>query len=452
MNKRRVLVTGLGMVTALGLDVKSSWQKALDGVCAIGRVTGAPNSPVQAVAEVNGADFLAIQERFKEDALKEGERRTMFALQAGYSSLADANLLEQPGQRWRMGVSLAAGLPINRLEDVAQWLTPQGQFDIAQFGRQCSQVQKDSIMRNNSNRAAAVVARRLQLWGPNCTVTTACASATQAIGTAFRMIRDGEADVMVCGGADSMINPVGLVFFVLLGAACTTTDRVEEACRPFDRRRSGLVMGEGAGLVVLEEQSHAIKRGARVYAEVAGYASSLDAYQVTAPPADGAGAVASMSGALADSYLRPQDIDYINAHGTSTKLNDRAETLAIKEVFKGHAHELVVSSSKSIFGHMLAASGGPEFVFTVLSVYTDEIHPTVNLTQPDPKCDLNYAPGKKISYRGQSSHDKSDSLLTVTGSDSLLTVAGSVRAALSNSFGFGGQNSSIIVKKWERRE
>ncbi|KJU86913.1 3-oxoacyl-ACP synthase, partial [Candidatus Magnetobacterium bavaricum] len=219
----------------------------------------------------------------------------------------------------------------------------------------------------------------------------------------------------------------------LLGAACTTTDRVEEACRPFDRRRSGLVMGEGAGLVVLEEESHALKRGAKIYAEVAGYASSLDAYQVTAPPADGAGAVASMVGALVDSNLHPADIDYINAHGTSTKLNDKAETLAIKEVFKQHAYQLVVSSSKSVFGHLLAASGGPEFVFTVMSVYTDEIHPTVNLTQPDPKCDLNYAPGKKVSYKGLASPGKP------------------VRAALSNSFGFGGQNSSIIVKKVDQR-
>lgn len=430
MNRQRVVVTGLGMVTALGLDVETSWQKALDGVCAIGRVAGAPHCPVQAVAEVSETDFLAISERFKEDALREGERRTMFALQAGYSSLADAGLLQQPGQRWRMGVSLAAGLPLNRLEDIAPWVTAQGQFDIARFGRQCGQVCNDGIMRNNSNRAAAVVARRLKLLGPNCTVTTACASATQAIGTAFRMIRDGEADVMVCGGADSMINPVGLVFFVLLGAACTTTDRVEEACRPFDRRRSGLVMGEGAGLVVLEEESHARRRGTRVYAEVAGYASSLDAYQVTAPPADGAGAVASMFGALADSGLSPQDIDYINAHGTSTKLNDKAETLAIKEVFKEHAHQLVISSSKSVFGHLLAASGGPEFVFTALSVYTDEIHPTVNLTQPDPKCDLNYAPAQKVSYKGLTSSGKS------------------VRAALSNSFGFGGQNSSIVIKKY----
>ncbi|MBF0345669.1 MAG: beta-ketoacyl-[acyl-carrier-protein] synthase family protein [Nitrospirae bacterium] len=429
MSKRRVVVTGVGMVTALGLDVQTNWQKALDGISAIGRVTGAPQSPVQAVAEVKAEDWAIIQERFKEDTLKDSERRTLFALQAGMSALTDAGLLEQPRERWRFGVSLAAGLPLNRLEDVAQWVDPRGQFDLAQFGRQCRQVQRDGIMCNNSNRAAAVLARRFELWGPNCTVTTACASATQAIGTAFRMIRDGDADVMLCGGADSMINPVGLVFFVLLNAACTTADKVEEACRPFDRRRSGLVMGEGAGLVVLEEQTHALNRGARIYGEVAGYASSLDAYQVTAPPADGAGAVASMSAALADADLSAEDIDYINAHGTSTKLNDRAETLAIKEVFKEHAYKLTVSSSKSIFGHLLAASGGPEFVFTVLSVYTDEIHPTVNLTQPDPKCDLNYVAGQKISCKGVASSGKS------------------VRAALSNSFGFGGQNSSVVFKK-----
>lgn len=216
--------------------------------------------------------------------------------------------------------------------------------------------------------------------------------------------------------------PVGLVFFVLLGAASTSSKDPRSACRPFDRSRSGLVMGEGAGVAVLEEESHAVKRGARIYAQVAGYGSTMDAYQVTAPHPKGVGAEKSMLAALRDADLNPEEIDYINAHGTGTKLNDAAETIAIKNVFKEHAHRVSISSSKSIIGHLLAASGGPEFVYTVLSVQRDKIHPTINLTNPDPKCVLDYVPNEKKPR--------------------------TVRAALSNSFGFGGQNATIVVKKY----
>jgi 3-oxoacyl-[acyl-carrier-protein] synthase II len=215
---------------------------------------------------------------------------------------------------------------------------------------------------------------------------------------------------------------VGLIFFVLLGAASVSTDDPLTSCRPFDRKRSGLVMGEGSGFVVLEEEGHANRRGAKIYAEVAGYGSSMDAYQVTAPHPMGIGAEQAMRFALRDAGILPEGIDYINAHGTSTKLNDTAETLAIKNVFQSHAKSLAVSSSKSMTGHLLSASGGPEFVYTVLSVYHDAIHPTINITHPDPKCDLDYVAG---GWREKT-----------------------VRAALSNSFGFGGQNASIIVKKY----
>ncbi|MBI5380191.1 MAG: beta-ketoacyl-[acyl-carrier-protein] synthase family protein, partial [Nitrospirae bacterium] len=268
--------------------------------------------------------------------------------------------------------------------------------------------------------------RRFNLGGMNATVTSACASATQAIGLAYRAVQRGDADLIVAGGADSMINPVGLVFFVLLQAAAAASGDLETICRPFDRKRSGLVMGEGAGFAVLEEEEHAGKRGARVYAEMSGYGSSMDAYQVTAPHPRGDGAVLAMQRALEDARLAPDDVDYINAHGTGTKLNDAAETLAIKRVFGDWAHKLAVSSSKSLIGHLLAASGGPEFVFTALSVRRDRIHPTINLTHPDPKCDLDYVPQAARSR--------------------------TVRAALSNSFGFGGQNASVLVKKYRERE
>jgi 3-oxoacyl-[acyl-carrier-protein] synthase II len=260
------------------------------------------------------------------------------------------------------------------------------------------------------------------LKGANTTVTSACASATQALGSAYRAVKRGDADLILAGGADSMINPVGLIFFVLLGSVALSKIEPESLCRPFDRKRSGLVMGEGAGMAVLEDESHALARGAKIYAEVAGYASTMDAWRLTAPHPEGQGAEASMERALADSEMTPDQIDYINAHGTSTKLNDLAETIAIKKVFGQYANQVAISSSKSLIGHLLAGSGGPEFVFTALSVARDEIHPTINLTNPDPKCDLDYVPNamrRKV-----------------------------VRAALSNSFGFGGQNATIVIRKY----
>ncbi len=229
--------------------------------------------------------------------------------------------------------------------------------------------------------------------------------------------------MIIAGGADSMINPIGLIFFVLLSAAAVSSENPAEVCKPFDRKRSGLVMGEGAGIAVLEEESHAVKRGAKIYAEVAGYGSTVDAYKVTAPHPQGLGAGCSMTNALKDANLPADGIDYINAHGTSTKLNDTAETKAIKKVFQKNAYKISINSSKSLIGHLLAASGGPEFAFTVLSVNRDEIHPTINLKNPDPKCDLDYVPNVRRSR--------------------------TVRAAISNSFGFGGQNASIVIKKYK---
>ena len=423
--KKRVVVTGLGMVTALGLSVRENWRRALAGESGIRKIAypNAEHAPVQAVGEVRPHDWEKIGEAFGEDSAAEGEKRTLFALWSAKNALDDAALAGNGDNRKRFGVVLAAGLPINRIEDIHNWVGTDKRFDFERFGKESHKVHKESIVRNNSHRAAALIGNRFSLNGCNATITTACASATQAIGTAYRMIQRGEADLMVVGGADSMINPVGLVFFVLLGAAAVSSKDPATVCRPFDRKRSGLVMGEGAGIAVMEEESHALTRGARIYAEVAGYGSSMDAYQVTAPHPKGIGAEKSMQNALRDANMNPEAIDYINAHGTGTKLSDTAETLAIKRVFGDHAYALSISSSKSMIGHLLAASGGPEFVFTVLSVHGNEIHPTVNLTNKDPKCDLNYVPLAKQSK--------------------------TVRAALSNSFGFGGQNASIVVRKYQ---
>jgi len=424
VSKRRVVVTGLGVATALGIDVDENWQKLLSGTPGIGNLTfpGAEKSPIRAAGEVTENDWKRIKKEFREDALREGERRTLFALWAAKSALNDAGMLDYPGKRERYGVVLAAGLGINRPEDIQRWVDRNRTFDFIGFGREYKMVHRESIVRNNSNRPSALIAKRFRLYGNNCTVTTACAAGTQAIGIGYRAIQRGDADMVVAGGADSMINPIGLIFFVLLGAASVSSESPHTLCRPFDRKRSGLVMGEGAGVAVLEERSHAVKRGAKIYAEVAGYGSSIDAYQVTAPHPEGRGAEQSMRLALRDAQMNTDEIDYINAHGTGTKLNDIAETIAIKKVFQEYAYHIPISSSKSMIGHLIASSGGPEFVYTVLSVSRDEIHPTINLKNPDPKCDLDYVPNEKR----------------------LRTV----RAALSNSFGFGGQNASIIVKKY----
>jgi 3-oxoacyl-[acyl-carrier-protein] synthase II len=424
VSERRVVVTGLGLVTCLGLEVEENWKKLLEGASGIGRPTLANSKAgaIQAVGEVNTRDWQRIQEAFKEDSVVEGERRTLFALWAARSALLDAKALDGHGDRYRHGVILAAGLGINRIEDIHRWTDQTGQFDFSRFGREYENVHRESLVRNHSHRPASLIGRRFGLHGTQTTVTSACAAATQAIGLAYRNIRRGDADLVVSGGADSMINPIGLVFFVLLKAASTSSEDPQSICRPFDRKRSGLVMGEGAGCVVLEELSHARNRGARIYAEVAGYGSSMDAYQVTAPHPQGRGAAQSMRMALKDAQMHYEEIDYINAHGTSTKPNDLTETIAIKTIFKEHAYRIPISSSKSMIGHLLAASGAPEFVYTVLSVQRDEIHPTINLKHPDPKCDLDYVSEKRRSRP--------------------------VGAALSNSFGFGGQNASIIAKKY----
>jgi 3-oxoacyl-[acyl-carrier-protein] synthase II len=424
MRDRKVVITGLGLATALGLEVEENWRRALSGVSGVSEIKlqCAGKSLVQAAGQISAVDWGRICREFPSEAGSEGERRSLFALWAAKKALSDAGLAQNSGDRLRFGVMMGSGLGINRLEDIYNWLGPNKDFDSGRFAAELDLVRRDSIIRNNPSGAAAIIAGKFDLNGMNATVTTACASATQALGAAYRAVRRGEADVIVAGGADSMINPVGLVFFVLLGSVAVSKMPPESLCRPFDRKRSGLVMGEGAGIAVLEDESHALDRGAKIYAEVAGYASTMDAWRLTAPHPEGKGAEVCMLRALADAGSGPDKIDYINAHGTSTKLNDIAETTAIKKVFGTRANGIAISSSKSLIGHLLAGAGGPEFVFTVLSVARDEIHPTINLSNPDPSCDLDYVPNvmrKKV-----------------------------VRAALSNSFGFGGQNAAIVVRKY----
>ena len=419
---RRVVVTGLGMVTPLGIGVRKNWRRALAGESAVERIHLLPeeNPPAPFAAQVSAEDWASLLDAYPGDASNK-ERRTVFALAAAEEAVADAFLTSACPLGDCAGVAMAAGLGVVRLEDAALSLTSESETSPAQLAARLGEAAVDGMLSRTCDEPAARVARRFGALGPNLTVTSACAASTQALGAAYNAIRRGEADIMLAGGADAMVNPIGAVFFVLLGAA-STSKREPGVCKPFDRRRTGLIMGEGAGILVLEDEEHARARGARIYAEVAGYGASFDSHQITAPEPKGVGAAAAMRAALDDAGLQPEDVDYINAHGTGTKLNDPAESLAIKAAFGDHAPALAVSSTKSMIGHLIAACGGPEFVFTTLSVYHDKVHPTINLTQPDPKCDLDY-----VSEGARETP---------------------VRAALSASFGFGGQNAVILAKKY----
>ena len=420
MSGPRVVVTGLGLATALGLSVEESWRRALAGESAVRSLEGpeAGGAPIKSAGVVAPEDYETIRRAFPEEAAWEGERRTLFALWAAREALADAGFA---GGSHRAGVALGAGLGVIRLEDVDGWLDASGKYDLPRFAAERDRIRRESLVRNPSDRPAMLIARRHGLGGPNLTVTTACASATQAIGTAARLIRRGEADLVVAGGADSMIHPVGLIYFVLLGAAATSADPPATVCRPFDRRRAGLVMGEGAGMAVLESEAHARARGARVYAELAGYGSSMDGYQVTAPQPQGEGAARAMRAALADAGLAPADIDYINAHGTGTRLNDEVEAAAIRRVFAGCWERIPVSATKSVTGHLIGAAGALEAGACLLALTRGLLPPNPCLERVAPGCELNHVTGAAGRLDGE--------------------------YALSNSFGFGGQNAALLLRR-----
>ncbi|MDA1000730.1 MAG: beta-ketoacyl-[acyl-carrier-protein] synthase family protein [bacterium] len=418
-----VVITGMGMVTGLGADLEEIWRKALAGESGLRPIESfdAKEMPIAGAGEVSAAEMAALRERLPEEYAGEGERRVLFALDAAQSAIADAGLTPENFNAARAGVIMGTGMSTYCLEDFAEWMEEGGAFNAERFARELDRVQPGGYFQTPPERATTLIADGFGLGGPAVTLTSACASASQAIGLGLRMIRREEAEVVICGGADSMIHPIGMTIFILLGAASKAPGPPEGICRPFDRRRSGLAVGEGAGVVVLESAEHAARRGARPHAALTGYGTSMDAYQVTAPDPKGRGAMRSMALALADAGLSPDEVAYVNAHGTGTKLNDPAETLAIKAVFGEHAGRLAISSTKSLIGHLIAACGAPELIFTALSVSRDVVHPTRNLENPDPKCDLDYVPGGARRMP--------------------------VPAAISNSFGFGGQNATLVVEK-----
>lgn len=410
--RRRVVVTGIGCVTPIGTGKEEFWSSLLAGKSGIDYITrfDTVDYPTKIAAEIkdfNPEDYIDKKE------LKKMDRFTQLAVAASRMAMEDANLKLESLEAERFGVILGTGIGgIGTFEEQYQRLQEKGPKRISPF----------FIPMLISNIGAGYVSMSLGAKGPNTTVVTACASSTNAIGEAFKVIERGAAEVMVTGGMEASITPLSIAGFCSMKAMSTNNEDPKGASRPFDLNRDGFVMGEGAGILILEELEHALKRGATIYAEVAGYGMSADAYHITAPSPEGEGAARSMQEALKDAGISPEAIDYINAHGTSTPYNDLFETLAIKGVFQEHAYQLSVSSTKSMTGHLLGAAGSIEAIACIKAIEQGIIPPTINLNDPDPQCDLDYVPNQPKKR--------------------------AVNYALSNSLGFGGHNATIIMKKY----
>jgi 3-oxoacyl-[acyl-carrier-protein] synthase II len=418
---RRVAVTGLGAVTSLGRDVEEIWASVLAGRSGVSyiRQFDSRDFPIRIGSEV---DLPALRADPRAE-LPDSGRSTQFGVWALDQAWRDAGLADGAFLPGRAGVCIGAStFPIieENLAEPARMLNGD-HYDFAYYLELCRR-RPELLAQRDLGSISTVLSARKGLRGASMTIQTACASATQAIGEAFSMIRSGEADLMVTGGADSMLTVLCVAGFILVGALSPGRDDPARASRPFDLKRDGFVLGEGAGIVILEELDHARHRGAPIYAELIGYGSSSDGYRFTDVHPDGRGAVAAMRGALASAGLHPEEVDYINAHGTATLQNDGVETRAIKQTFGPHAYRLAVSSIKSQLGHLVCAAGGIEMVLTALTLRDQVLPPTINLEHADPECDLDYVPNE-------------------------LRQA-SVEVALSNSFGFGGQNGTLAVRRW----
>jgi 3-oxoacyl-[acyl-carrier-protein] synthase II len=409
---RRVVVTGLGMVTPLGTGVDISWKGLLEGRSGIRRITlfDASDLPCQIAGEVTDFEVDRFVEKKEQ---KKMDRFIKLGLAAAIMAMEDSGLTLTEDDAERVGVYVGSGMGgLPAIEHFKKVLLEKGPKRISPF----------FIPMTIINLVSGHISIRYGAKGPNSSVATACSSGTHAIGDAFKLIQRGAADAMITGGTESVITPLGIGGFTSMKALSTRNEEPEKASKPFDRDRDGFVMGEGAGIIVLEELEKARARGANIYAEIVGYGMSGDAYHITSPSADGDGAARCMKAALDDGGVRADEVDYINAHGTSTKYNDELETRAIKKIFGEHAYKLVVSSTKSMIGHLLGASGGVEGVITVLSIFNSTVPPTINLINPDPECDLDYVPNKHRSM--------------------------DVNMAMSNSFGFGGTNGCVIFRKY----
>ena len=411
MSKRRVVITGLGTVNPIANNVEETWSGLLKGACGIDLVTHFDPSPyeVKIAGEVKGFNPEAFIEKRE---IKKMALFIQYAMASASMAYSDSGLSEQHINKEKTGVIIGSGMGgLESIEYYHEALLKGGSRRISPF----------FIPMTIGNMASGYVAIRFGAMGPNLCITTACSSGAHAIGEAYRYIQHGLADIIIAGGSESTITPLALSGFTNMKALSTHNEDPGTASRPFDLERDGFVMGEGAGVLILESYEHAKARGARVYAEIIGYGASGDAYHITAPSPDGKGAVQCMQKAIEDAGIAPDTIDYINAHGTSTKYNDQIETLAIKKVFGGHAYKLSVSSTKGATGHLLGAAGAIEAIFSVLAVYRGAVPPTINYRTPDPECDLNYTPNEPSEKN--------------------------IQVAMSNSFGFGGTNAVLIFNK-----
>jgi len=413
--KRRVVVTGMGTITPVGNDVATTWRSLIEGKSGTAPITkfDASNFPVKFAAEVKGFNPLDYMDR-KE--AKRADQYTQYAVAAARQAMTNAGLVERNGMDPdRIGVIIGSGIGgLKSFEEQHDVYRERGVGKISPF----------FIPMFIADIAAGIVSMMFNAKGPNYATVSACATSAHAIGDAYRTIQYGDADVMITGGAEATVTPMAIGGFANMKALSERNDSPATASRPFDSTRDGFVMGEGAGVLILEELEHALQRGATIYAEIVGYGATGDAYHLTAPAPDGEGAQRAMKRALKDAGLEPKDIQYINAHGTSTPANDFNETRAIKAVFGEHAKSVNVSSTKSATGHMLGAAGAVEAVVSAMVVGTGIIPPTINYHHPDPELDLNYTPNTSVER--------------------------DVNAVLSNSFGFGGHNSTLAIKRYER--
>lgn len=411
---KRVVITGLGAITPIGLGKEEFWTSLVQGKSGIGPVTRFDTRDFNAKIGAEVKDFDPIEYMDKKEA-RRMDKFAQYAVAAAKLAIEDGNISLENIDRNRVGVIVGTGIGgVEVFEQEHSKLLERGPNRVSPL----------FIPMMISNMGTAQISMAFGLKGSTMTITTACASGTHAIGESFRMIKSGQMDMIITGGAEASITPISFAGFCSMKALSTRNDEYEKASRPFDKDRDGFVMGEGAGMLILEELDHALNRGATIYGEVIGYGSTSDAFHITQPDPEAIGATNAMRLALEDGEIDYREVDYINAHGTSTYFNDKLETLAIKNLFKEHAYELNISSTKSMTGHLLGAAGGIEAIATVLALKTGTIPPTINYENPDEECDLNYTPNSAINR--------------------------DIQYGMSNSLGFGGHNASILFKKYTK--
>ncbi|RLC52430.1 MAG: beta-ketoacyl-[acyl-carrier-protein] synthase II [Candidatus Cloacimonadota bacterium] len=413
MGKRRVVITGMGTINAVGHNVEETWKNLIAGKSGIGKISRFELTEEYAsriAAEIKNYDP---KEHFDRKRIKKLDPYTQYALIAARQALENAGLINAEFDHDRAGVIMGSGIGgMLTFEEESSKFILKGPKRVSPF----------FVPKMISNIGVAEIAIDFNLRGINFNTVSACASANHALGTAFRTIQYGDADIIVSGGAEGAVTPLTVAGFSAMKALSTRNDEPEKACRPFDKERDGFIMAEGAGVLVLEELEHAQKRGAKIYAEIIGYGASCDAFHITAPAENGEGGARAAIQAIKDAGIKPEDIDYVNAHGTSTPLNDKNETAMYKTVFGDYAYKVKINSTKSMIGHTLGAAAGIEAIVCCKTIESGIIHPTINQEVPDPECDLDYVPNKAINHE--------------------------VKIALSNSLGFGGHNSVLIFKKF----